>query len=156
MFVEVEEMKSVMYKYQMDEITEADNDLVMIAIQAATDQVKSYFRNGNKKHWQDGRPLYDADVIFGKEKPTLPGETDERNKLLVEIVKNIAEWYILRLSNVDIMFEQVKDRYDRDIDWLKQVQSGEVILDLPVLADNDIGNNRQPFRFGSRQKFNHE
>lgn len=160
MFVEIDEMKSVMYKYQMDEITEADNDLVLIAIQAATDQVKSYFRPGNKKNWQDGRPLYDATVIFGKTKPTPEqlsnSESDERNPLLVEIVKNIAEWYLLRLSNVDIMFEQVKDRYDRDIDWLKQVQSGEVILDLPIIADNEIGEEKQPFRFGSRTKFAHE
>jgi phage gp36-like protein len=155
MFVEVEEMKSVMYKYQMDEITEADDSLVMIAIQAATDQVKSYLRPGNKKRWQDGRPLYDVGTVFGKSKPT-NGEPDERNVLLLEMVKNVAEWYILRLSNVDIMFEHVKDRYDRAIDWLKQVQSGDVLLDLPVIADNAIGEDKQPFRFGSRIKFNHE
>lgn len=148
MFVQTEEMKSVMYKYQMDQITEADDDLVMIAINAATDQVKSYFRPGNKKNWQDGRPLYDVQTIFSQ-------TGTDRNALLVEIVKNIAEWYLIRLCNVDMLFENIKDRYDRDIDWLKQVQSGEVILDLPVIDEDVTNPDKLPFRFGSREKFNY-
>lgn len=149
MFLQTIEMKSVIYKYQMDQITEADDDIVMIAITAAEDQVKSYLRPGNKKNWQDGRPLYDVDVIFAK-------TGTDRNALLLEITKNIAEWYLIRLCNVDMLFENIKDRYDRDIDWLKQVQSGETVLDLPVIDPTTISNDRQPFRFGSRPKFNYE
>lgn len=149
MFVQIEEMKSVIYKYQMDQITEADDDIVMIAITAAEDQVKSYLRPGTTKNNFDGRPLYDVDTIFSQ-------TGADRNALLLEITKNIAEWYLIRLCNVDMLFENVKDRYDRDINWLKQVQKGETVLDLPVIDPSTINDNRQPFRFGSRPKFNYE
>jgi phage gp36-like protein len=56
-----------------------------------------------------------------------------------------------------MLFEHVKERYDRTIEWLKMVNSGEITLSLPLQAPptnpNDI---RQPFRAGSREKFNHE
>lgn len=149
MYIETTEMKSVMYKYQMDQISEADDDIIVMAIGAAEDQVKSYLRPGGKKEWQDGRPLYDVNTIFAK-------TGTDRNVLLMEMMKNIAEWYILRLCNVDIMYDSVKDRYDRAINWLKDVNKGEIILDLPVIDEDVTDPDKLPFRFGSRPKFNYE
>lgn len=151
-FLEKAELKSVMYQYQLEEVTEADDDIVFMSIEAATDEVKSYLRQNGRKDWQDGRPKYDVDAVFSK-------EGTERNALLLEITKNIAIWYLIRLCNVDMMFENIKDRYDRAVEWLKKVNKGDITLDLPLLAVDDTAidaNASQPFRFGSRTKFNHE
>lgn len=149
MFIDIEELKSVAYSYQVQEITEADDDIVYMAIAAATDEAKSYLRPNNKKTWQDGRPLYDCDTIFA-------ATGTNRHALLLEITKNLALWYIIRLCNVDMLFDNVKDRYDRAITWLKQVNKGEITLDLPLLDTESETPEKQPFRFGSRTKFNHE
>lgn len=148
MFLEIEELKSAIYHYQVEQITEADDDIVLMAIHAATDEAKSYIRGNNKKEWLDGRLQYDATATFAT-------TGSNRHALLLEVVKNIAVWYIIRLCNVDMLFEHVKDRYDRAITWLKQVAKGEITLDLPVLEISE-GEERKPFGFGSRKKFNHE
>lgn len=150
MFITKAELKSVIYAYQIDQITEQDDDIITMAITAATDEAKSYLRPNNKKQWIDGRPLYDVDVVFA-------AVDAARNSLLMEMVKSIAIWYVCRLCNVDMIYDNLKDRYDRTIEWLKQVNQGDITLDLPILAPDDSDSNtRLPFRFGSRVKFNHE
>ena len=49
MFISAEEMKSVLYEYQVDEITEENDDIVTEGIEAAISEVKSYFHAANKK-----------------------------------------------------------------------------------------------------------
>jgi len=62
----------------------------------------------------------------------------------------------VELCNADIIYETAKDRYDRASDYLKKVARGEYNLSgLPLLPEDD-GTGEPPFRFGSRQKFNHE
>lgn len=147
MFLTKDEMKSAIYLYQIDQITELDDDIITIAIGAAEDQAQSYLRPGNKKEWMDGRPLYDVTAIFHQ-------TGDDRNALLLEMIKNIAVWYLIRLCNVDMIYDQVKDRYDRAIAWLQDVMTGNVILDLPLIDES--ASDKEPFRFGSRKKFNYE
>ncbi len=150
-FIEITELKTAIYAYQISEITEADDDIVLMAIAAGIDEAKSYIRPNNKKQWQDGRLLYDADATFS-------ATGSARSALLMEVTKSLAVWYLCRLCNVDMIYENVKDRYDRAITWLKQVNKGDVSLDLPLLPDTDatVDAAKLPFRFGSRTKFNHE
>lgn len=152
MFLEINEMKSVMYDYQMNEITENDDTIVAMAIKAAVSQIKSYLKPSNKKEFDDGRPLYDVDKIF-----TSTG--NKRDPLILELCKDIACYRICRLANVDIIHTQVLENYDRAIGWLKDVKSGDANADLPTLDNSgsgDSGLSKIPFRYGSRPKFNHE
>jgi phage gp36-like protein len=75
----------------------------------------------------------------------------------------MAVYYICRLANVDIIHEQVKQRYDRAIDWLEKVSatgkyngSTPINADLPTLESDSTSELSLPFRSGSREKFNHE
>lgn len=150
MFLTKDELKSAIYAYQLSEITEMDDGIVEMAITAATDEAKSYLRPNRKSEWMDGRAKYDVDAVFN-------AAGTARNSLLMEMVKSIAVWYVVRLCNVDMIYENLKDRYDRAIDWLKKVNKGEITLDLALLPDDDTDTNtQQPFRFGSRPKFNHD
>lgn len=154
MFIEKKDLGTAIYNYQIDEITEGNDDIVLQAIAAAEAEVRSYFVANNKREWKDGRLKYDVQKIFSS-------IGTERNPLLVSHTATIAKWYIVELCNADIIYEHAKERYDRAVAWLKQLAKGDISLDtLPLLeSDNDNTSNPNdtaPFIYGSRDKFKHE
>jgi len=134
MFLEVNELKSAIYQYQSSEISENDNDIILWNIDAAVSEVKSYLRT-----------RYDVEQIFN-------ATESNRNALILELTKNIAVWYIIRPSNVDIIYEQAEKRYESAIDWLTKVANGDIAPDLPPATD-EFGDIATKFRFGSHAKF---
>lgn len=150
-FLTKDELKTVAYSYQIAEITEADDDIILQAIATATVEVQGYLRRNNKKEWGDGRIVYDVDAVFA-------ATGANRDALILQYTKIIALWHLLILCNVDIIYEHVKERYDRAIDFLKKVNKGEITLNLPALPEPAPDDNGKglPFRFDSRVKFNHE
>ena len=161
MFLTKAELKSVIYDYQLNEIIEVtqesttNNDIVVMAIDAAIEELKSYLSPNNQGRWNDGRKRFDVVAIFA-------ATGTSRNALILELAKSMAVYYVCRLANVDVIEEKVKERYDRAIDWLEKVagigkyaNAPALSPDLPVLTLEDTPEN-VPFRFGSREKFNHE
>lgn len=136
MFIEVEELKSVLYDYQLQQIIEGDQDIAEMAISAAIEEVRSYL---------DVR--YDCEKIFA-------ATGKERNSLIVEMMKNIALYNIVRLANVDILYEKAKERYDRAIEYFDRVASGKLAPQLP-LKQSESGEVQTKFRSGSIPKFRH-
>lgn len=155
LFLSPEELNTVLYNYQLDEITEGDEDIVLAAIEAAILEVQSYFTPNYKREWGDGRLVYDVEAIFEK-------RDAERNPLLLQHCKTIAAWNVVQLSNVDMIYDQVRERYDRAVEWLTLFAKGEVsIAGLPtkdITYEDEDGNpiEPEPFRFGSRRKFRYE
>lgn len=133
MFVTEEELRSVAYSYQLEQIVENDVTILHMAINAAVEEARGYLS-----------ARYNADAAFA-------ATGDDRNPLLLEIVKDIALWYIIRLSNVDILYQPVKERYDRAVQWLDRVASGRITPNLPAATD-DNGEYLQPMRYGSMPK----
>jgi len=155
MFITVEEMKAVLYSYQMEEIAENDNTIIEDGILAGISEVKSYLTASNQKQWSDGRPQYDVNAIFG-------ATGAERDPFVLRMCKTVAAWNICELSNVDIIYDHVKERYDNVIKTLEKIagigeyqNSPTLTPDLPTISDTE-GTNKKPFRYGSRTKFNHE
>ena len=156
MFLTYQELKSVLYEYQLDEITETSPDIAEMAINAAVEEMKSYLSPTGQIRWRDGRPRYDVAAIFGT-------SGTDRNALVLELCKSIALYYVCRLANVDIIQEKVQSRYDRAIDWLEKVAGvGKYANapgrapDLPVLQSSDENTVTRAYRSGSREKFNHD
>lgn len=152
-FITKEDLKSTIYGYQVDQITEGDDVIVEQAIDAAIQECRSYLSaNINKKENQDGRFLYDVEKIFN-------ATGKDRNALIVQYCITIAKWYIVDLSNADIIMEQAKERYDRVLKSLTNLSKGETTLsNLPIIniTDELEESGVKPFRFGSRPKFHHE
>jgi len=152
MFLEIEDLKNSIYNYQIDQITEGDTNITLQAIAAAIEEVRSYLSGNFKREWKDGRLRYDVDAI-------LNATGDERNALILSHTATIAKWYIVELCNADIIYETAKERYDRAVNWFKDLAKGNVNLStLPTLNDdeNENGEDTSPWLYGSRRKFNHE
>lgn len=153
MFLTQIELKSALYNYQLEQITEGDDTITEMGIAAAVEEVKSYLTSNNKKTWADGRPRYDATAIFS-------AIGAARNALILEITKTVAEWHIIKLCNADIIYSHVKERYDRAIDYLTKLQKGDITIGglplLPTTPTNPTEPTELPFRMGGRKKFNHE
>nr|DAP70161.1 MAG TPA: head to tail adaptor [Caudoviricetes sp.] len=136
MYLEPEELHSSMYAHIIDEITEGDEQIVLQAIEAAIEEVRSYLR-----------PRYDADKIFA-------AEGKDRNALILEDTKVVTVWNIIKLSNVETIYEIWKERYDRVIKYLEGVAEGTRTPSLPLLTD-EKGEVKIKSRFGSNPKFTH-
>lgn len=150
-FITAEELKTVAYTYQVNEIAEDDDDIILQAIETGMEEIKGYLRRNNKKEYDDGRIVYDVAAIFA-------AVDADRHPLILQYSKIAALWHLIILCNVDMIYEQVKERYDRAIDYMKKVNKGDITLDLPLLPIPEPGENGSglPFRFGSRKKFIHE
>lgn len=152
MFLTQVDLPSVIYGYQMDQITEGNDDIIDMAMAAAEEEIRSYLDPNNQKEWLDGRLRYDVEAI-------LSASGTDRNPLILKHCVTIAKWWIVELCNADIIYEQTKERYDRATNWLKQLAKGEVNLStLPTIdpATETEEDSIQPFSYGSRPKFNHE
>jgi hypothetical protein len=159
MFLTIEEMKDVLYGYQVDEIAEGDEQIIMNGILAGVSEVRAYFTASSQKQWNDGRPKYDAKKIFGT-------TGSDRDPFVLRMCKTVAAWNTCELSSADVIYDHVKERYDNVIKTLEKIAgmgdykgSPTLTPDLPTVEsdpDDDSGSSRKPFRYGSRPKFRHE
>ena len=129
-------MKTVIYDHVMDDISENDDTTVAQCIEAAVSEVKSYLSS-----------RYNVTAIFS-------ATGDNRDPLILEDTKVIAVWNLIRLSNSELIYQQWRERYDRIIDFLKQVSDGSIAPELPIATDEQ-GNPVIKSRFGSNPKFHH-
>lgn len=140
MFITKDDMRSAIYEHHMINIA-VDDFHIQKAINAAISEATSYL---NAK--------YDCQQIFSQ-------QGDDRHALVLEHCKSMAVWYLLRLSNADVLYEKAKDYYLMAVDWFKQVAgvdaSGRTIApDLP-LKKTDDGAVITKFRGSSNTKFTH-
>ncbi len=152
MFIEKSDLGSVLYEYQIDQITDGNDDLVAQACNAAIEEAKSYLTpNVEDKKWLDGRLLYDVETIVSQ-------TGNDRHSLIVQHCCTMAKWYVAELCNADFIYEKAKERYDRAVDWFTKVAKGTInVSSLPQLTrDETTAGDKQPFQFGSRAKFNHD
>lgn len=165
MFLEIDEMKSVLYSYQMNEIAENDDDIIAEGIEAGVQEVKAYFETANNrrnngantKQMHQNWVMYDIDAIFS-------AQADERNKFVLRLCKTVAAWNICELANVDIIYNHVHERYKNAIRTLERIAGYGDSEHIPLIVSGlpmkeecpDNQNKPKPFRSGSREKFYHE
>jgi len=166
MFLTIEELKSVLYEYQMVDIAEGDTTILEDAIDSAVSEVQSYILAANQRRetatltqqqyaaWQ----VYDADAIFS-------AEGEKRNQFLLRLTKRVAAWNVVELAAPDVLYDRVKERYEAAISTLEKIagmgsyaSSRLIVPGLPVVkpAESNEEQAEQPFRMVSRPKFNHE
>ncbi len=97
------------YPEVIDEITRADATIVANAIDTAVQEAKLYLSK------------YDLEQLFGteEERPTV---TDA---YLSSLVKDLACWHLLRLSNVSVDYAVFRTAYEDAIAALKNIMIGQ-------------------------------
>ena len=166
LFVSADEMKSVLYRYRMNQIAESDSSIVEQAILAAVSEVRSYFEAANERRetasltqqQYNAWKLYDVDAIFS-------ATGSDRHPFVVRMVQRVAAYNICELSNADIIYDHVKERYDNTISTLEKIAgmgeyaTSRIILSglpSPDPSGTSTPNAGNPFRMVSRPKFHHE
>ncbi|MFV0482976.1 MAG: phage protein Gp36 family protein [Bacteroidales bacterium] len=112
MFLEAEELKSHLYSESVTAITQGDDTILQMAIDAALSEAKGYLQ------------AFDQEAIF-------TAEGDNRNALLLTWCKDIAVWHFINIARPAIDYDIRERRYNAAIDWLKGVQKGQITPDLP-------------------------
>ena len=120
MYITPEEITTHLNVESVEAISDGDETMLQAAIDGAYVETKSYLS------------AFDIADEFAKSKPT-GSDTDTRNALLIIFVKDIAVWHFINICNVNVSMTVRENRYNRAIAWLKGVQKGEIIPDLPEL-----------------------
>lgn len=120
---------------QIETISDGDETMLLAAIDGAVSEMRGYLVQ-----------KYDIDTETKK-----TGEA--RNPLLLIFVKDMSVWHFVNICNVSTSLELRENRYNRAVSWLKAVQKGDVIPDLPVKTSADgTPDNTTPFVVGSNPK----
>ncbi|MBR4199249.1 MAG: DUF1320 family protein [Bacteroidales bacterium] len=146
------ELKSHIYDYQVQQITENDSTITETAISTAEALVKSYLAS-----------RFDTDAIWAT-------TGNDRPPLVLDLIKTIAVYKLIRLCNVDILYDRYHDAYLEAIDILKPVSSGTIVPNLPRRGsgggsgdggdggsgDNNNSGDYSPLGISSNPKFQHD
>ncbi|MBL0144920.1 MAG: DUF1320 family protein [Chitinophagaceae bacterium] len=119
----------------VDEVQQEENTAIDAAIAAAISEMRGYIN------------MYDVDTI-------LATTGTNREPVLLMYTKDIAVWHFIQLANPNIDMELREKRYDMAINWLRGVQKGTIVPNLPLPAATE--NNPYPgkIKFGSNAKRN--
>ena len=131
MFLTQQDYKGVCDEDTLDVLTQSDEATRQRAEQVAMEEVASYLRS-----------RYDIAKAYA-------AQGEARNPFLVQITANIALYYLVHWLPQFMGIDARKQLYDDAILWLKQVQGGKAMPDLPTYqsenGDEDINN---PIRYG--------
>lgn len=132
MYLTIEELRTHMREEYTKLVSRDDQTLVTSAIDGAIAEARSYLSD------------YDTNYIFSCVE-------DDRNALLLIFVKDIAVYHFINLCGAGSFYERREKRYDGAIAWLKGVQKGIIIPDLPKLTNQD-GAKPSPIHLSSNIK----
>mgnify|MGYP000975644809 FL=1 len=124
MIVTVEELSQTsLYPEIIKAITRDNTQAAELQILAAESLTRSYMSK------------YDCDAIFGTvdKEPTYKGAALE---LIKKVIKIIASYYLVRLATPNVDLELFRLDYQDALDWLKDLQKGDVAPDLPYKPDD--------------------
>ena len=131
MWLNPAELTTHLRNEQLSAIARDDETIITAAIDGAIAEAKGYLA------------AFDTEQIFSTSGP-------QRHQLLLIFIKDIAVYHFINLCNVGTQYEIRKLRYERAVDWLKDVQKGMARPDLP--AKEDPQGNLTPVKYGSNPK----
>lgn len=131
MFIEDRDYKVVCNDETLDIITQSDPQARLDAETSAQEEVEGYLR-----------ARYDSAKAFAA-----TGEA--RNAMLVRVTVSIALFYLGQWLPQFMGNEQREIMYKNAIAWLRDVQNGKAMPDLPLYESADGEDAQNPVRYGS-------
>ena len=118
----------------LDSVTRSDASLLEICEDRAVSEMRSYM---------SGR--YDCDQIFA-------AQGADRHPLILMMAIDIAVYHLFCIHNPQKMSQIRQDRYNRAIEWLRQVSRMQIAIDgAPTLSPDETA-SAAPMRFVSNPK----
>lgn len=123
-FITPEDYDASIHKEILDRLTHDDEAVVEICEDRAISEMRCYLAE-----------RYDVDAIFS-------AEGDERNQLVLMMAIDIALYHLHSMHNPQNMSQIRVDRYERAVEWLKQVAARKISIDgAPALPDEELQKN---------------
>lgn len=131
MFLEDRDYRVVCSDETLDIISQSDEQIRLDAEKSAQEEVEGYLR-----------ARYDTAKAFAK-------QGDKRNAMLVRVMVSVTLFYLGQSLPQAMGNEQRETMYNNAIAWLKDVQSGRAMPDLPLYESADGEDSQNPVRYGS-------
>ena len=123
-FIEIEDYDASIHAEILDSLLRSDLSLIEICEDRAVAEMRSYMRS-----------RYDCDAIFG-------AEGSSRHPLVLMMCIDISIYHAFCIHNPQKISAIRTKRYERAVEWLKGVLTGEVVIDgAPRLDDATVARN---------------
>lgn len=133
MYMDVDDYAVVIGTKALDVVSQTDEAIRTAAQKEAVEEISGYLR-----------PKYDCDRIFS-------AEGEARNGQILMYACDIALYHMTSSTPMKMGMEIRKERYDRAIQWLEDVQSGKILPDIPEAVTDDGESAAPSVLFGSKK-----
>ena len=119
-FIELTDYDASIHREILDALVRDDETLIEICEDRAIAEMRGYLSR-----------RYDCDQLFS-------ATGSDRNQLVLMMAIDIAVYHIFCIHNPQKLSQIRKDRYNRAMEWLKQVAGEEISIDgAPLLSEDE-------------------
>lgn len=137
-FINPEDYDASIHREILASLTRDDAAIVEICEDRAIAEMRGYLG-----------ARYDVDAIFS-------AEGDARNRLVLMMAIDIAVYHIFSIHNPQKMSQIRKERYERAMEWLKQVAAFKIAIDgAPALTEEKQKQNSPWLMSSNPKRMNH-
>ena len=137
-FIQIEDYDASIHSEILDALIRKDNAIIEICEERAIAEMRSYL---------SGR--YDCDALFH-------AEGTDRHPLVLMMAIDIAVYHLFCIHNPQKMSQIRTDRYDRAVEWLRQVSKQAIGIDgAPLLPEEDRKDNAPWLMRSNPKRTNH-
>lgn len=137
-FINSDDYDASIHSEILSRLTRDDESIVEICEDRAIAEMRGYLS-----------ARYDVDAIFST-------EGKARNQLVLMMTIDIAVYHLFCIHNPQKISQIRKDRYERAIEWLKQVAACKITVDgAPLLPDETLQQNSPWLMKSNPKRVNH-
>jgi len=137
-FIQLTDYDASIHREILDALTRDDDAIVEICEDRAIAEMRGYLSR-----------RYDCDLIFS-------ATETERNQLILMMAMDIAIYHVFCIHNPQKISQIRKDRYERAMEWLKQVANEDISIDgAPSLPEEDRRAKSTFLLKSNRKRVNH-
>ncbi|EJX00163.1 protein containing DUF1320 [gut metagenome] len=133
-FINPEDYDASIHREILDALVRSDEAIVEICEDRAVSEMRGYLS-----------ARYDVDALFA-------AQGADRHPLVLMMAIDIAVYHLFCIHNPQKMSQIRVDRYDRAVEWLKQVSRRQVTIDGAPLLPDDTLKQQSPWLMRSNPK----
>ena len=137
-FIELTDYDASIHREILDALTREDNTIVEICEDRAIAEMRGYLSR-----------RYDVNAIFST-------TGSDRNQLVLMMAIDISIYHVFCIHNPQKLSQIRKDRYERAMEWLKQVAGEDISIDgAPLLPEEERAASSTFLIKSNRKRVNH-